>query len=33
MEVGLLNLPLALTLAAGLLYSGAPISVKRKEVG
>jgi len=31
-EVGLLNMPLALTLAAGLLAAGMPITVKRKEV-
>ena len=32
-EVGLLNMPIALTLAAGLLVAGMPITVKRKEVG
>lgn len=32
MEIGLLNMPIALTLAAGLLAAGMPITVKRKEV-
>lgn len=31
-EVGLQNMPVALTLAAGLLVAGMPITVKRKEV-